>query len=235
MTTPGVVIYGEGRCGSTLLVSLLDSIDDFRCDGEVLQERVASPRVLLNDLRRQTCEQIYGCKILRYHIRAIHGIEDSDQFLLNLINDGFKIILLERQNTLRTAISNVYARQGKFHYTTSDNHLSENAKVHIDIDAVLDWTRRLEGGRFRDAITRSRVPFALILQYETDLRDQSVLTRTAKRVCDLFDFTPSFLTQPKLVKSTHKRLDGFLVNHAELKDAVAKTKFRCYLDTVDEG
>ena len=67
MTAPGVVIYGEGRCGSALLVSLLDSIDGFRCDGEVLQDRVASPRVLLNDLRRQTCEQVYRCKILRYH------------------------------------------------------------------------------------------------------------------------------------------------------------------------
>jgi hypothetical protein len=37
---PGVLIFAQGRSGSTLLVELLNSLPDVVCEGEILERRV---------------------------------------------------------------------------------------------------------------------------------------------------------------------------------------------------
>jgi hypothetical protein len=109
------IIYGLGRCGSTLLGNLLNSVSQIHCDREILHDPVRSPRLHIEKCASRCELPVYGFKLLQYQIREVQSIKQPEKFLLNLHEVGFKFIYLSRRNLLRHGFSNVYARQKQFH------------------------------------------------------------------------------------------------------------------------
>ena len=112
-TTPQnkFIIFSTGRTGSTLLVDLLNSNVDIFCDGEILKHRFLAPLNVLNIHSQKANKKIYGFKLLTHHIKDIQwsARRDSTAFLQKLVDDGYKIIYLERKHRLNQSLSMMYA------------------------------------------------------------------------------------------------------------------------------
>lgn len=125
-----VVIITNGRTGSNLLVSYLNSSPDVRAYGEVfgtyylssdfLMKRLRQPggvvRHLREMLRRSTTEKITAVKMLYQHFderfRKRQELPELSNVLPELQHDPeVKIIHLRRENLLDVVVSNMLAKQ----------------------------------------------------------------------------------------------------------------------------
>ena len=71
------VLFGGGRNGSTLLVSLLNSHPDIYCDGEILVGKLRSPFKHIKRRMQSSPKSIYGFKLLSYQLKEIQNSIDD--------------------------------------------------------------------------------------------------------------------------------------------------------------
>lgn len=109
------IVFGRGRSGSYALQTLLNSLPNVRCDGEILARHVLFPYTYILAKCAYSKANTYGCKILTPHIKWVQNLTDRDNFIRYLNEQGFKIIYLKRENVLFHALSNVRARVFGFH------------------------------------------------------------------------------------------------------------------------
>ena len=141
------VIFGKGRSGSTLLVSLINSLDQVHCDNEILHDRVPFPRLYIDACASRSQSLVYGFKLLSYQIKSVQPIKKPHKFFYNLDQSGYKIIYLKRHNLLRHALSNIYARQKQFHYRVGQikkDTTIKDATIQVSIEDVLQWIANSE-------------------------------------------------------------------------------------------
>lgn len=139
-TTPKtcrVVIFGQGRTGSTLLESLLDSTGHFNKNGELLGHNGVSvryPYEYISGLskRRKNSNFVFHLKI--YHLtRDRKNKVNPTKFLNKLQADGWKFIYLQRTNKFKHSLSNLIAIERKgFH---KFNKTKELLEFYININA----------------------------------------------------------------------------------------------------
>ena len=110
------VIFGRGRSGSTLLVNLLNNHNKIHCDGEIMHDHLLFPRLYIDLSASRYQSRVYGFKLLSYQLKDVQQIYDPEKFLLSLYESGYKFIYLTRRNLLAHALSNINARQKKFHH-----------------------------------------------------------------------------------------------------------------------
>ena len=160
------VIFGRGRSGSTLLVSMLDSHGQICCDGEVMWFRTLAPGDYLRRCLRNGKSPVSGCKLLSYQMRGIHGMPPSTRFLRDLTDDGVTMIYLRRKNLIRHAVSNIYARKRRIYHSSQDQS-GVHRKVHISLQEIESWIAGSEAlGRY-EAEVLNGVPH-MALTYEAD-------------------------------------------------------------------
>lgn len=63
------VIFGRGRSGTSLLVSLLNGCPETICDSEILKSRQLCPQWYVRARTAQCQQLIYGFKLLSCHLR----------------------------------------------------------------------------------------------------------------------------------------------------------------------
>ena len=78
------IIFGWGRSGSILLVSLLDSHNKIHCDGEILHNPVLSPHLQIKLCASRCHKPIYGFKLLTYQIKQVQQIKKPCKFVRQL-------------------------------------------------------------------------------------------------------------------------------------------------------
>jgi LPS sulfotransferase NodH len=108
-----VMIFGQGRSGSTLLENLLCSTGHFAKHGEILGKgacRVRFPAAFLKGSARRRPYENFICHVKPAHLRydrqrAGARPVDANEFLRSAVADGFKIIHLRRANKLRQFVS----------------------------------------------------------------------------------------------------------------------------------
>ena len=216
------VIYGSGRSGSTLLVSLLDSHSQIYCDNEIYHRKVVSPKTYL-DLRAQMSgAPVYGFKLLTYHLGMTLGMSapDFNPYLRALQEDGYQIIYLWRRDAFRQALSNVYARQSQqFH---NQNGSSSQTKIHVDLDRLDYWYQGLKRQAQLEQEYLAGIPH-LALTYEDHLADGDKQTATMQEICQFLDI-PYEAPQTGLRKNTPKSLESFIKNHQEVEAYLRKVE-----------
>lgn len=116
------VIFCQGRTGSTLLYSLLNSHQQIHCDEEILEDSVFFPFQYVKGRCAKAKKNVYGFRVKIYQL--IHNQHQKpEKFLLNLSKDGWQIIYLKRTNILRQAISRMVAKsKDEWHTTLTDKH-----------------------------------------------------------------------------------------------------------------
>ena len=102
-----VVIFAQGRTGSTLLESLLCSTGHFFKYGELLnndsgKNEVIFPTQYIRGLSKWESDSNFIFHVKIYHLtRDRKRPVDPKIFLDTLYNDGFKVIFLRRNNLVR--------------------------------------------------------------------------------------------------------------------------------------
>jgi LPS sulfotransferase NodH len=114
------VIVSGPRTGSELLRELLDSLADVRCEGELLQQPRRWPLAYVNGRAALggLGGRAWGCKILdsHLHLGLVQSRPPGHRLLPALVDDGWTVIHLQRQDLLAQALSFLRAMDGQWHF-----------------------------------------------------------------------------------------------------------------------
>ena len=218
------VIFGRGRSGSTVLVSLLNTLNGVYCDGEVYNVNALLPKARLRRACYFSDYQIYGFKLLSYQLFR-YSYKYQMHFLSYLLNNGFKIIYLKRENLLMHAVSNVRAREFRFHSKDSNENLEK--KITVDLSVLMYWLELSEMRERKEESLVSSIPH-LRLKYEENIENPAKHKETSDTVCDFLNISRGEVaTQYK--KISPLRLEDSIENYQEIKDKLINTRFEKYL------
>lgn len=128
MTSPEeqcrVIIFGQGRTGSTLLEELLSNTGSFASYGELIGasgKTVADPVRYIEGHARLRAKQNFICHVKIYHLtedrtRSRVTPVNPAMFLGEMARRNYRFIYLRRENFIRHAISNIVAEtKGRWH------------------------------------------------------------------------------------------------------------------------
>jgi LPS sulfotransferase NodH len=218
------VIFGRGRSGSTLLVSLLNTLPGMYCDGEVFNIRSIIPKARLRRACDNASSSIYGFKLLSYQL---FRYSDSYQknFLDYLIKTGFRIIYLKRDNILMHAISNIRAREYGFHHKLLEKNIVK--KIKIDKKELFYWLELSEMRELKEELLLSGVEHYNLI-YEKNLENPDRHKATVDGVCDYLGIDRGWVATQYRKVSPEKLIDS-IENYQDLKDILNKTRYEKYL------
>ncbi|NEP82501.1 MAG: hypothetical protein F6K39_32760 [Okeania sp. SIO3B3] len=179
----------------------------------------------LSASRYQSC--IYGFKLLSYQLQDVQSISNPEQFLLNMYESGYKFIYLTRRNLLNHALSNINARQKKFHHRVSEGKL-EYQQMKVEIDEVFKWIQNSEKrGKYEHDLLR-KIPH-LSLTYEDNLLNSESHQATVDQILKLLNLA-SVPVKTNLVKLMPLELSKMVENYEELVQAMKASKYAHFLD-----
>ena len=179
------LIYAQPRTGSTLLVDLLNSHPNIRCEREVLAFRPLLTRSFLEARRSLHPRYTYGCKILNHQLERQVSHRCTTAFLRKIQNRGWGIIHLRRENVLRQALSRVLVDSRRLrHLETGEPRWQGQVRIsapelHRCIRESERWTRR-------DQRTFAQLPH-LELVYERDLLQAERHQAASNRVFEFLE------------------------------------------------
>ncbi len=209
------IIYCQGRTGSTLLVDLLNAHPCVRCDREVLAVPSLFTEKFLNAKQAIYSDLAYGCKILSHQLMRQVGQARMHSFLQDVCAEGWQIIYLVRDNTVRHALSFMAMRQRpKRHREVTDTSFSQ-ATCHVEIKELKRQMENLRHEMLRDEALMSEVDH-LRLVYEQDLLDGGQHQETANRVFAYLGLEPAEV-QTRLARTTSDSLADFITNAEEIE------------------
>lgn len=225
------IIFGRGRSGSTLLVELLNNIENINCEGEILKYKVFYPiRYILGRSFFFTKGGVYGCKILSYQIRDIQKIDNANNFIKKLHSEGFKIIYLKRRNIVKHAISNIRARTFAFHTTNLNTNPIEN-KIRINCQDLKEWLTHSENLLSYELEALKGVPFIEII-YEDDLLNDESKIMTIHKISEFFGLKidNNVILSNTIRKISSDNLKFSIENISEVCNYLKDTQYEIYLE-----
>lgn len=220
------IIFGSGRCGSTLLVDLLDTHPSIICESEVLLGDPRFPRLHL-DYRAFASRRVptYGAKVLAYQLEENPHVRSPRSFIAGLAASHWRIIHLRRHDLLRLALSNINARRFAFHQRRGDAAQSY-PRTSVDPAQLLEWMRGLSAAAEEERIVMQGVPH-LAISYEEDLESDRHHQRTADHVFNWLEIPEAPVTTD-LIKMTPTDLHQAVSNLEEVCDVLSGSEFSDY-------
>lgn len=205
-----VLIFAQGRTGSTLLESLLCSTSYFEGGGEILGHKgtkIRYPYQYISGLANITPQNNFI-----FHLKIYHLTRDRKKkvepavFLNKLQKDGWKIIYLHRENKLNHVISNKVAEEREA-YQKYDN-LEERIQLYlkpVDLIKAIETRKQFDRSELK---ALSNIDF-LKISYENDLQSADNQQNTINNILD-------FIGLEK--RECHTRLKK--VNQSSQKDII---------------
>lgn len=227
-------ILGHGRSGSTLLVQLLNEHPKIHSEGEILNaaQHMKSffPSLYVQGRRAKFPKQVYGFKVKLYQLVEDQCLMNPREFVLDLYNQGWKIINLSRRNYLRSQVSHYVGRhRGFMHITTSQKASAfKESKVTIDCKDLIDGIERRDKYREKEKEILQGLNYIEVV-YEDDLLLQENHQRTCNKVFDHLDIEPVSV-KAKLKKTTSSKLSEVIENYEEVVESLGKTKYANLLE-----
>lgn len=221
------LLFSSGRSGSTLLLDLLHSDHSIYCDGELLKRKVLYPKQLIDIRSHREDVSTYGFKLLSYQLRDVQqSIEDKQAFLNMLVDEGYKIIHLGRENRLRQVVSIFYAMDQNNWHNRGKTSLTRSP-IELDIDKLDTMLKGLEGlSDFENEILQN--VSHLKINYETDLLQAAKHQTTVNRVCQFLDI-PNIRSKTNLKKSTPIRWEDVITNFSEFEAYLLNSPYQKFL------
>lgn len=205
-----VLIYAQGRTGSTLLESLLSSNGSFLPHGEILTTAYIEPffpmKLLLGAAKMDSDHFI--CHVKIHHLTKDRKRPvDAARFLRKLVDKGWKIVYLRRENKAKHVVSNMVAtRKGQYHQFGE-----QKEKFTLDFDCA-EFTRnmQLRFNRMRDEEAAIAGIEHLPIAYESHLENSEYHQQTAQLIYDYVGM------ERQAVKTRHKK-----INAASLRELIS--------------
>ncbi len=208
------LIFSQGRTGSTLLVKLLNQHPEIYCDNELLQKSLKQFEQYFEGRALMTTKPVYGFNVHPYQIMDFLNHTNSRSFVKTLLNKGWKIIYLRRDNIFRHALSNEIAKK-RGYFFRSEADFEQAPKVYINPD---DFKQSL-AARFKfrrdeeDAL--EDLSFKEVI-YERDMLKDHQKRKTMAEVYRYLGVDPAFKPQIPFIRSTHDDLSDIVDNIEEI-------------------
>lgn len=224
------VIYCPPRTGSALLMGLLDSHPDVRCEGELLASRVAKPLNHFDGrsaLARINGRQAWGCKIISQHLRWYpDAYGGGTQLLDGLVERGYSLLVLRRRDWLLQALSAAHAVRTRYHFTANDRPGFK--PMRVDPVEVLSLLLAMEQEDQAVAAAVRSLPHTPIW-YEDDLLTVEAQQSTADRLVADLGLDPAPVTS-SFVRVAPLTFTDRVANSEEVAELVGSTRFARFLD-----
>lgn len=233
---PAFVIFGQGRTGSTLLTSLIDSHPGILCEGEIINNRqrywygkifFLNAFVLGRRLRhRHMC---YGFKFKNHHF-ATYPNHSSNAFLTLLQKKGWKVIYLKRNNFFYHALSQLVAEHNgrQYHHKKHQGKLLRE-KVHVDIEKLrFKMDQSLDNQiKATEQFLKGIDCFEII--YEDNLE---ISANQQDSMNELFEYIgiSSHQVSTDHVKINQRPLEDIISNVEEVKEYILSSQYAQYLN-----
>lgn len=225
-----VIIFAQGRTGSTLLESLLCSTGFFRPNGELLNiiqhGEVCFPIQYIKGLSKQKANENFI-----FHLKIDHLLDERMRplepgyFLETLYKDGWKVIYLKRNNKVRSALSNIVALSRKY-YHKHDNR-KEEIKLNVDCKAFVNRVQ----ARFRkdkdEKKALANINYHEVI-YERDLEKTKSHQNTINRILHYLSLKPA-QAKTTYKKITTQSLQDMILNYDEFIELLKKHGWENYI------
>lgn len=224
-----VVIFGQGRTGSSVLESLLASTGHFRTNRELLNTskgEVFFPLRYTRGMAKGQADDNFLFHLKIYHLtRDRRRPVDPAKYLKSLDEDGWKIVYLRRRKTVRHQLSNaVLEHRGGAH---KFDDAVELHRVVIDCEAFVE--KVAERLRFaeaeRDAL--NDLEYCEVI-YEDDLEDAGMHQSTVDRVLDFASLEHRPATTKHRKVNTQDVAD-LVINYDEFVECLEKNDLQALL------
>ena len=220
------VIFGMGRTGSSLLVSLLNSHPHICCEGEIFRlleqpllryfwRRYPLPYLAYRQLYMKWVQHkgVYGFKL---HTK-LHGdqIIHTDRFLKTAAQQGWKIIHLQRACLFNQIISGFLANQTGRYF---GDQQPQEAYVQLTFP-VADFVKRVEQSNAihrRQQTLLATIPHLPVI-YEQALADKADWVKTVAQVCGYLGIPADSAVTSTVQKPWKYAYAKLIVNYAELQ------------------
>lgn len=216
-----VLIFGQGRTGSTLLEDLIESTGDFKAHGELLNTDWYSGANALEELidKSESCEKHFICHVKVYQLtRDACPPIDAKEFIDSLVKRGWKIIYLKRRNQIGLALSSIVARERNIYH--SEEQLP-NIKINLDFDVFISHIEYLSQWYKQEKEALSDVDYHEVI-YEDNLLNRVNHQRTIDNILNYLGL-PTKMAESRHKKTNHQNLSNLILNYADIKNKVENT------------
>ena len=224
--TKKFLIYGQGRTGSELLCNLLDLHPQVHCDTEILFHHAFFPKLLIDGKCTACQKDVYGFKVKLYQLQDDQKLEPR-QFLFDMLDNGWKIIHLRRDNILRQVVSLIAARQRNSFHIKSKTKKTNSKKIEVDCHKILKEISQREAYQEEDFKVLKELPYLTVV-YENDLLREQDHQRTVDRIFEYLDIH-SVPVQSNFVRLTPNYLSDLVENYDELVGVISQSKYAHFL------
>ena len=181
-----VILFAQGRTGSTLLESLLCSTGHFRRNGELLNSKrngeILLPIPYICGLSNWKSYNNFIFHLKIYHLTKNRKRSvNPTQFIKTLYAKDWKVIYLRRKNAVKHTLSNIVAEHRGDYHKLDDT--KEELKICIDCESFA--ARICERFRFEDAEKEvlSNIEYLEVV-YEDDLENSETHQSTVNKILD---------------------------------------------------
>ncbi|MEM6615068.1 MAG: hypothetical protein AAF619_00920 [Pseudomonadota bacterium] len=229
-STPGIrfLIFAQGRTGSTLLTSTLDTHPEITCHDEILGVPRAFPMAYVENTARAHGVKCFGFHVKIYQLTTWQRITNVSIWLEKMSTRGWKILYLRRQNILKQIVSNAFAEAaGIYHHRQGQNTKRPN-QIDIPVDKLyrsISW-RLTQLDAERKALNGLDY---LELLYDRDLETPDSQRQTFERIQSFLDVDVINL-KARLQKAVNRPMSQLISNYDEVHSALLGTEYEIFLN-----
>lgn len=228
-----LLIFAQGRSGSTLLESLLCSTGYFSKQGEPLgiyNHVLWRPLDFIRGYAKLKKGENFLCHVKIYQlVTSKKTFEDPGKFVSTLQKKGWKVIFLRRENIANQVISSHIGASRKGRHRNIDHedqfqYYLDLKKFELEVEERKSWFEK-------EKQIFSKIPH-LALTYEKDLSDLQKQKLTIGKILEFLGLPP----RPSYThyrKTNESNLPEVLINYEEYKQLLQDRGWEKYLDSPD--
>jgi hypothetical protein len=224
------VIFTQGRTGSNLLRSLLNSHPNIFCIREPFVRwhiKVLFPKLHIRGKLARCSKTVCGLLLHDMHLN-FQKIAHKE-ILSYFYNQGWKIIHLRRENFFNQIISARFAfNHRQWHYrSVADCESIRLKNIYISTPEMLQLLEEREARYLREGEMMAQFPHMEIV-FERDLSTAEQHQKTVDKICDYLGI-PSALIQTELIK-TPREPKKLMQNYEEIAAFLKNTRYAHFLE-----
>ena len=223
------VIFGQGRSGSTLLDSLLDSHSEVSSCDELLRMRSRFPWSHLewSERKASATKKAFGFHLKPWHVTRVQEL-DLDEFTDELIKRDFRFVHLKRENWFLKSLSQVKLHMYRVVHARTDSQVPDKG-LFVDPELLVFLIKEKQEQDETESIVTSKLsyrPEEVI--YERDLLTPEQQQATASRIFAFLGLSDAKVSTP-LRKVSPKDWRLGVSNAEEIEQAVREAGYGRFL------
>ena len=232
------IVFGQSRCGSTLLTELLASHPDVDCRGEIYYHAPFLPHLYRQAVERTSHGSTFGFKMHVHQLDSKLHLDKKNQqtFVKTLRDDGYRFIYLRRRNVVRHVMSDqLRSAGGSTHVRAITDTKAEPLgkaseqpdKLRVDITDVINHIRIREHYWTLAEELLQDISYHTV-EYERDLADGTQHQATLDALFDFLGLDRAPVST-NLRRINTKPLEDLVENFGELETSLSGTPWKDYL------